>query len=321
MTTLKVHLTYHCSAQCDHCRFRCTRQPGPAVEFDPLMNCVRALKEMNNLDTVVLMGGEPGLVPDLTHRLAAAISALDIAVRVETNASWAVDDQKAQRFLEPLYRVGASVMFSLDTWHAPYVPPERVTRAALVSEAIGGKYCLESAYLDYPDCAHLRDQHTNQLLSDLERELGKTPVIYRGTILYNGRAAERLAGLVSSGRGIPTETCDQVPWWYHGELDTLDLIELDPDGFLSKGCGIAFANFYQTPIPEILVNFDASRHPIFSTLLQSGPFGLAREAQANGYVLKTDYADKCHLCQEAREYLRPKYPQFIVPEQHYRRIA
>src|SRR5512138_1141838 len=119
MKTLKVHLTYECTAQCIHCRFRCVRQQSPAIAYDPLMECVRALKELNHLEMVVLMGGEPGLVPDLTHRLAASISALKIAVRIETNASWAIDDDAARQFLEPLYRVGASVMFSLDTWHEP----------------------------------------------------------------------------------------------------------------------------------------------------------------------------------------------------------
>ena len=212
-------------------------------------------------------------------------------------------------------------VFSLDAWSEPYVPPERVTRAVLISEMLGGYYCLESAYLDYPVCEHPGDRHTNQLLANLERQLGKMPgEIHRGTILYNGRAAERLSGLVSSGRGIPTGLCDRAPWWSNSELETLDLLELDPDGYLSKGCGIAFANIHKTPIAEILDNYDASRHPIFSILIESGPLGLAYEAEAFGYVLKTDYADKCHLCQEAREYLREKYPDYLVPEQHYRKV-
>ena len=58
--------------------------------------------------------------------------------------------------------------------------------------------------------------------------------------------------------------------------------------------------------------------PHFFDPVRIRAFGLAREAQAYGYVLKTDYADKCHLCQEAREYLRGKYPDYLVPEQHYR---
>jgi hypothetical protein len=284
-----------------------------------MMECVDALKRLNHLELVVLMGGEPGLFPELTHRLTAAITAMSVAVRVETNASWATDDEAARRFLEPLYAQAASVMFSLDAWHEPFVPPERVARAAQISEALGGQYCLESAYLDFPSCEHERDKRTNALLADLERQVGKRPKVYQGTILFNGRASERLAPLVASGRGIPSEVCDQVPWWYNGQLGTLELLELDPDGYLSKGCGIAIANIRQTPVSTVLATYDATQHPIFSTLLETGPLGLAREAQAFGYVLKADYADKCHLCQEARQVLLSKYPAYLVPEQHYRK--
>ena len=178
---------------------------------------------------------------------------------------------------------------------------------------------MESAYLDFPSCEHERDKRTNALLADLERQVGKRPKVYQGTILFNGRASERLAPLVASGRGIPTEVCDQVPWWYNGQLRTLELLELDPDGYLSKGCGIAIANIRQTPVGTVLATYDATQHPIFSTLLESGPLGLAREAEAFGYVLKADYADKCHLCQEARQVLLSKYPAYLVPEQHYRK--
>lgn len=318
MSTLKVHLTYWCTAQCDHCRFGCIRRPGPAVEYDLVMGCVDALRRLNNLDWVVLMGGEPGLVPDLTHRLAAAIRALDIRVNVETNASWATDDEAARRFLEPLYAAGAKVMFSLDAWHEPFVPPERVARAAQMSEALGGQYFLEAEYLDSMSRSHERDQRTDALLAEFQRQVKTNPRVYQGTILYNGRASRRLAPLVAAGRGIPTQICDRVPWWSDGELETLELLELDPDGYLSKGCGIAIANVRDTPVDEVLAAYDAARHPIFSTLLASGPLGLAREAEALGYVLKADYADKCHLCQEARQVLVSKYPEYLVPEQHYR---
>jgi len=280
---------------------------------------VDALKRLNQLEWVVLLGGEPGLYPDLTHRLAAEIRAMGLAVRIETNASWATDDEAARRFLEPLYAHAASVMFSLDAWHERFVPPERVARAAQMSERLGGEYCLESAFLDHKSCSHERDQRTNALLADFERQVETQPKVYRGTILYNGRASERLAPLVAAGRGVPSQVCDRVPWWYNSQIETTELLMLDPDGYLSKGCGIAIANIRQTPVDVVLASYDATQHPIFSTLLTSGPLGLAREAQALGYVLKADYADRCHLCQEARQVLLNKYPDYLVPEQHYRR--
>ncbi len=317
MSSLKIHLTYWCTAQCGHCRFGCMRRPAPVIDEGLVMECARELLRLNNLDTVVLLGGEPGLAPDLTHRLAVGLGQMGLKVRVETNASWATSDEKAREFLAPLYAAGASVMFSLDAWHEPFVPPERVLRAARVTEELGGDYYVESAYLNYARRDRPQDRRTDELLAGLEAAVSRPPKVYRGTILYNGRAAKKLAGLVSAGRGVPAATCDQVPWWYNGQLATLDLLELDPDGYLSKGCGIAVADLRKTSVAELAAGYDAAQHPLFATLMREGPLGLAREAQEYGYVIKEDYADKCQLCQEAREYLRPRYPEYLVPDQHY----
>jgi hypothetical protein len=319
LTTLKIHLTYRCTAQCAHCRFGCDPSPQPVIDPDLALRCVRALRAHNDLGMVVLMGGEPGLYPELTYVLAAACTGLGLAVRVETNAFWASSEDEARQFLAPLYALGASVMFSLDAFHEPHVPPERVERALRVSAELGGQHYLEMAYLDVERRAHPLDRHSDTLLAEVEGRLGRSPCcrIYQGNVYYNGRAARALAGRVSEGRGIPTETCVRVPWWMDGELDTLDLLILDADGYLSKGCGIAIGRIGARPVEAILDDFDARAHPIFRTLLETGPLGLAREAEAMGYTLKADYADKCHLCQEARQVLRPAYPEFLTPARHY----
>lgn len=127
-----------------------------------------------------------------------------------------------------------------------------------------------------------------------------------------------LAEKAAAGRGVPTETCESVPWWHNGSLDSLELLMLDADGFLSKGCGIAIGNLRQASIKTVVESFDAQKHPVFSVLTESGPIGLARHAETLGYRLKDNYADKCHLCQEASEALRSKYPQYLQPDQHYR---
>ena len=68
---------------------------------------------------------------------------------------------------------------------------------------------------------------------------------------------------------------------------------------------------------NILNSFNAMQDPILSTLINKGPLGLARAAGELGYNIKTDYGDKCHLCQEAREALRVKYPEYLAPAQQY----
>jgi hypothetical protein len=317
MSVLKVHLSYQCVSKCEHCRFRCTTRPASVINSDLVMQVITALRDHNDLQFVVLMGGEPGLFPELTHGLAKEIRTLDIGARVETNAFWASDDAAAREFLEPLYADGVSVMLSLDAFHAPFVPAEHVERAIRVSETLGGAYNLEIAYLNLAERKHPQDKQTDALYSELAARLGFEPKAYRGNVFFNGRSTERLASLVAEGRGVPDERCLAVPWWYHGELDTLELLILDADGYLSKGCGISIGDVKGTSVAEILESYDAQRHPIFSTLLNKGPLGLAEEAVELGYVLKRDYADRCHLCQEARQVLRTKYPEYLQPDQHY----
>lgn len=312
MSVLKINMTYQCSAACDHCRFACRRAPREAVDAEVALGCIRTLKQLHGLDTVVLLGGEPGLFPDLTITLAREARKLALAVRVETNASYATSPAAARRFLEPLCRDGARICFSLDAFHEQFIPPARVEQAMRVCDELGGRYSIESAYLGRQgDPA--ADRRTDEILRDVEAHLGHPVKTYRGPVFFCGRAAERLAPLVATGRGVPTELCQAVPWWPDGHLRTLDLIVLDARGDLSKGCGIVFGNIRRTPLEQILKTYDAESHPIFSILLSSGPVGLARQAEALGYTLKADYADRCHLCQEARDVLRAKYPDYLMP--------
>lgn len=320
MSVLKIHLTYQCTARCDHCRFGCTNEESDVIDHDLVLSCVNDLKKYNDLELVVLMGGEPGLFPDLTHSLTSEINKLDIAIRVETNAFWATSMESAYEFLYPLYSNNASVMLSLDSFHEPYVSQDCIERAIRTSDALNGRYNIETAYMDIQNIHHQCDIRTNELLKGMEDRLGRSPCcqIYKGNIFYNGRASVLLADEVSEGRGVPLDLCTEVPWWSNSSIETLELLELDPEGYLSKGCGIAFANVKGTPIKEIMAGYDARKHPIFSTLIESGPIGLAKEAVELGYVMKKDYADKCHLCQEVRNVLRIKYSDYLVPLQHYK---
>lgn len=319
MSVLKIHMTYQCTASCDHCRFGCNIEELAAIDPALALDCVKTLKEHNGLELVVLMGGEPGLFPELTLYLATEVRKMDLAARIETNAFWATSIEAAADFLEPLYAIDASIMFSLDSFHEPFVSPNCVEYAIRISDKFRGRYNIESAYMDYPNIHYKGDIRTDELLKEMDERIGRSPCckVYKGGVFYNGRAAAVLANQVSDGRGVPDDLCKQAPWWSHGEFDTLDLLILDAEGYISKGCGIAIGNVKKTPLDEIIESFDANKHPIFSVLIERGPIGLAEEATGLGYSIKKDYADKCHLCQEARNILRTKYPEYLAPSQHY----
>ena len=319
MSVLKIHLSYRCSAHCDHCHLRAGRKPSPAIDFDLAMATILELQKHNDLAYVVLLGGEPGLFPDLTHDLAEAIQQSGLGVRVETNASWATDETSTSSVLQSLCALGAQIMLSVDAFHEPFVELTCMERAIRTLDQLQGKYVIEVPYMDFPSAQHPFDLRTDELLSELERRLGRTPCapLCKGPVYFKGRAAHTLAPLVADGRGVPNDTCDTVPWWSNGSQSTLDLLGLDPDGYLSKECGISIGNVKEHSVEKLVRSFDAEKHPILSTLIHEGPLGLAREAEKSGYILKASYADKCHLCQEAREALRFRYPKYLAPEIHY----
>jgi len=344
MSVLKIHTTYRCTSTCAHCHLRAgIDRPAKSISYDLTLSAIQDLQRLNNLELVVFLGGEPGLYPNLLHQLAASIHALGVGLRVETNASWAINRQAAMEFLEPLMAAKTQVMFSIDSFHEPFVDPARVVEAIGVVVELGGDWNIETPYLDLVTQNNPYDQRTRQLLAEamkgIEQRTGLVlnPEIVKavpgqytirlfnqskaylaeGRVFFKGRGAHTLAPLVAEGRGVPAEVCDTVPWWGNGSQSTTELLALDPDGYISKECGIVFGNIEQQSIADILNTFDASQHPILSMLINEGPLGLAREARELGYVMKTDYADQCHLCQEAREALRVKYPEYLAPEQQY----
>ena len=272
----------------------------------------------NGLNLVVLMGGEPFLYTDLIYKFVKIINNIGIKVRIETNAFWASSEQEALNKLKPLSNSDLNIMYSLDYFHKKFVSLNNIENALKASCKLKISCCLETAYIDYPNFKNSIDTKTNNMISSLKsiiEELGIS-IHYKGNILYNGRASKKLTKYRTNSN-VFKEKCIEVPWWSNGSYDNFDLIILDPDGNISKGCGISFGNIYNNSIEDIIHNWDPSKHPIISVLKSQGPIGLAKKATTFGYVIKEKYADKCHLCQESRQYLLKEYDEILTPLQHY----
>lgn len=318
MRTLKINLLYNCTAQCAHCRFGCTNEGTPErPDFELPYLTAKKLKNAFGLDMAVVLGGEPTLFREETVALLQRLHSLGIATRIETNACWADSYDEAVSFLMPLKEMGTNVMLSLDGFHDPYVPIEKVANAVKACAALGVNYNLEMPYLDPVNKDNETDRRTEELFSSLSSYTGFEIPKYEGGVLFVGRAAEVFGDQFAQDRGIPQETCTAVPWWPDGDIDTTNLVILEPGGYITKGCGIAIGNAYEQDVVEMLKEYKASEHPIFSVLMKEGPAGLAKLAEQYGFQMKKDYADKCHLCHEARKALKPYFDGILKPDQHY----
>ena len=68
---------------------------------------------------------------------------------------------------------------------------------------------------------------------------------------------------------------------------------------------------------EAIASYDVGAHPIARTLLEGGPYALARFAATFGFEIAPEYVDACHLCYRAREFLRSHFPELLGPDEMY----
>ena len=291
--------------------------PFDTPDFETPYKVAKQLKEEFGLDGAVVLGGEPSIYTAQTHKLLAKLSTLGIFTRLETNADWARDDESAYSFLEPLKAINTSVMFSLDAFHEPFISFENIMHAVKSCVKLGITYNLEIPYLDFKTKNNPLDKRTYELEQKAKSEIEDIQ-IYSGNVLFTGSAARTYGDKFSAGKGIPDKPCTKVPWWIDSDIETTELLYLEPGGWLTKGCGITIANIYKQDLSDIISNYKADASPVFRLLLKEGPIGLAREAEKYGYVIKKDYADQCHLCHEARQVLKSVYPDILQPDQHYK---
>jgi MoaA/NifB/PqqE/SkfB family radical SAM enzyme len=127
-------------------------------------------------------------------------------------------------------------------------------------------------------------------------------------VMYRGRAAQKLAVRA------PHQLWTQFAECPYENLREPGRIHVDPFGNVHICQGIALGNVFRTSLKEICEAYDPESHPIIGPLLTGGPAELARRYQVPH---AEDYADACHLCDDARRKLRQRFPEILMPDQMY----
>ena len=95
---------------------------------------------------------------------------------------------------------------------------------------------------------------------------------------------------------------------------------IDPNGwFFHQGYqGVCLGNAKTDSLSEIISEFKPRKHPIIGRVMgKGGVSNLLELAIEKGYKPQDGYADKCHLCFSALNYLRPFYPNILEPSNVY----
>jgi len=277
LNSLHFLLTYQCTEACDHCFVFGSPRAGHHFDLNHVCAQLDEGERLGTVDSIYFEGGEPFLRYDLLVTSVRAVRKRGWSAGVVTNAFWARTPAEAERLLKPLAALGlADLTVSDDQLH-------------------GNVHLAQNAR----NAANTLGIPTGSIHVDAGRP---------GSVMYRGRAAEKLAGQVPYQHWSVFTRCP------HEQLDNPERVHLDPMGWVHLCQGLAMGNCLKRPLAELVQTYAPLQHPIVGPLLAGGPAELAR---TYGGPEQEAYADACHLCYAVRSRLRSQYPQWLAPGQVY----
>ncbi len=272
-------ITYGCSAECDHCFIWGSPQRSAAMTAAQIDGFLDQVVSLRTVTSVCGEGGESFTEYGALLHFLRRATALGLTAGALTNASWVESRAQAQAGIAELMAAGLTNLGISTDQWHQRSVP--VERADLLL-AVCGEAGLEA--------------------SRMETSLDG--------VMFRGRAAERLAP------AMPTRAADEFTTCPHERLDAPSRVHLDCYGFLHLCQGLTLGRL---PIPDAVAAYEPAAHPIMHLLLQGGPYALGRHAANLGFEMAPGYVDACHLCYRAREFLRPRFPDLLAPDEMYGR--
>jgi MoaA/NifB/PqqE/SkfB family radical SAM enzyme len=249
--------------------------------------------ELGTINSIYFEGGEPFLYYAIMLRGIQEAVDHGFKVGIVTNSYWATEVDDALVWLRTLEGLVQDLSISSDLYHGS----EELFRKAQNA-------CQAAEKLEIPIGVISVAQPE---VSDAVSAIGQLPS-GESSVMYRGRAAEKLATLAEKR---PWQEYTECP---HENFREPGRVHLDPLGYVHICQGISLGNVFQTPLKEICELYDPDTHPITSPLLDGGPAELVHRYD----LPRSDgYADACHLCYEARQKLRDRFPDILTPDQMY----
>lgn len=299
LTGLHLLLTYQCNFECDHCFVWGSPWQSGTMTLKVIRDILRQAEELGTVDWIYFEGGEPFLYyPIMVKGVREAVQ-MGFRAGIVSNAYWGTSVEDALEWLSPFAATpgGRSLIedisISSDLYHYSDQTSQQVRNASQAAEQLGIPLGVIS--VAQPETA------------GAEPAVGKLP-IGESKIMYRGRAAEKL---VSQATLEPWSQFTECPY---EDLREPGRVHVDPLGNIHICQGISLGNIFQTSLIEICKSYEPDGHPITRPLLENGPVGLV---QRYDLPHKENYADACHLCDEARRNLRARFPDVLTPDQIY----
>ena len=285
-------LSYTCNFECDHCFLYCGPGAGGTFKIEQICAVLDQAVDTGTVKGVCFEGGEPMLYYPLMLEGIRQARQRGLTAGIVTNAYWATSEADAELWLRPLHELGVkSITMSDDPLH--YGSNAGAHKARV--EAAAAKLGMGAGVI----C-------TNRPAVQAATETEPAKVV--GSVMFRGRAADKLT------EGLPVRPWDSFTRCTHEKLEAPSRVHVDSFGNVHLCQGLCLGNLWQTPLKQMLAEYDPQTHPIVGPILRGGPAQLVRE---RGLDHAAGYVDECHLCHVARKALMPRYAKHLAPPQVY----
>ncbi|MFC2083581.1 radical SAM protein [Bacteroidota bacterium] len=296
LTGVHFLLTYSCNFECDHCFLYSGPNVTGTFTAGQVSQALSEIKKIGTVEWIYFEGGEPFLFyPLMLHGVRLA-KEMGFKVGLVTNSYWALSDEDAKLWLQPLADLGISdLSISDDSFHYGEEEDTPPKRALLVAKSIGidaSSICIQKPVVE-------ANPGTDQ-------EKGE-PVIGGGA-MFKGRAVEKLTP------GLPRRSFRGFTECPHEDLVNPSRVHIDSLGNVHLCQGLSMGNMWKTALSDLVKNYDASLHPISGPISKGGPAQLAKEYNVEH---EEEYVDGCHFCFLVRRALLERFPGYLAPKQVY----
>jgi len=296
LSQIHLLLTYRCDFQCDHCFLYCGPRATGTFTRRQIAEVLDQAEELGTIDWIYFEGGEPSLVYGLMIEGIRMASAKGFKTGIVSNGNWAVSDEDARIWLEPLCELGvADLSMSEDGFHGSERTDASVKTAIRAARA-----------LDLPVNTITVEGPT--VVSDAGDDRDRGAAIIGGGVVFRGRAADRLTG------GLPSSPPSAFTECPYEDLETPERVHVDCFGNVQFCQGLSIGSLWKTSLSQLFATYRAQSHPICGPLVAGGP---ARLAEAYGFAPEDGAVTACHLCFLARRALIDRFPDYLTPRQVY----
>jgi hypothetical protein len=266
------------------------------MTLEQILSILNECRRIGTVEEIFFEGGEPFLFYPLMLEGIRKAKELGFKTGIVTNGYWATCAEDAALWLKDLAKLGLfDLTISDDDLHYGEVP----VRPSQIAIAAGKE-------MGIPTNSICKAKPQVKQNTENQQEKG-TPEI-TGGIKLRGRAVEKYAG------ELPTRRFQELTKCPYEDLAEPRRVHIDCFGNVHICQGIKIGNCCQTPLSELMKNYDASAHPICGPLLRGGPARLAEEHKINP---QSSYVDECHFCYATRLALLDRFPQCLGPRQVY----